>query len=144
VVCTCALWCAEQNKAVLYYSMWCACAALCQLSMYLFVLGIPKLFQVCTSMYLVCTCTQCQAPALGHGDSGGAAGYNALSALPPGRRRAGRFKITWELASHCQVPSLFNRIGAWAGYSSARRIQVHPTMPFSALQAGLPCSALCT
>ncbi len=30
-------------------------AALCQLSMYLFVLGIPEYLQVCTKMYPVCT-----------------------------------------------------------------------------------------
>jgi hypothetical protein len=64
-------------------------------------------------------CTQCQAPGLGHGDGGEAAGYDALSALPPGRRRAARFKFTRESASHGQVPSLFTRLGAWAG--SARR-----------------------
>ncbi len=85
-------------------------------------------------------------------------------------RHWSKFKFTWESASHCQVPSLFTRlrVGAWAGYDprSARQIQVHPTMPFSVLRAGLleimffhfgacpgefvarvgpsPCSALCT
>jgi hypothetical protein len=64
-------------------------------------------------------CTQCQAPALGHGDCVLAIRYNALSALPPGRWRAGRFKFTRrrESASHGQVPSLLTRLGAWAGYN---------------------------
>ncbi len=44
----------EHCKVVLYYSMICPNAALCQLSMYLFVLGIPKYLQVCTKMYPVC------------------------------------------------------------------------------------------